>query len=458
MKLTLIGGGGVRSPLFVLTLLRWQKHLGVHELVLLDIDERKLILFGGLCRELAHRAGDPFKITTTLDARFALTGADHVVTTIRPGFERGRATDERICLNHGVLAQETTGAGGFSMSLRSIPAILGYARLLEEVSPNAWMFNFTNPAGMVTQAVRDAGFKRVVGICDGANAAQAAVAGWAGVPAKSIRAEVFGLNHLSWCRRALINGEDTLPGALADDRFLRENQSIFELELVRQAGMFLNEYLYYYYYAEKALAAIQAEKQTRGEEIVNLNRRLADQLREIGVDRDPERALRTFFGYEKRRGANYMHYAYREAGAVELEKEQLFDADIPAEAGEGYAGVACAVIKALIDGEPVYTALNVPNERAIQGMADEDVVEVSCRVDAEGIQPLTIGEIPDQQLGLMKAVKLYESLTVQAVHEKSRKLAIEALMAHPLVHSYSRAKPLVEEFLFEHREYMGEWE
>ncbi|TFH42302.1 MAG: 6-phospho-beta-glucosidase, partial [Lysobacterales bacterium] len=138
MKLTLIGGGGVRSPLFVTTLLRWQKRVGVDELCLLDIDERKLSIFGPLCRELVRRAGSPFKVTVTMDARAALNGADHVVTTIRPGFEQGRVTDERIALRHGVLGQETTGPGGFAMALRSIPVLLGYVRLLKEVSPKAW--------------------------------------------------------------------------------------------------------------------------------------------------------------------------------------------------------------------------------------------------------------------------------------------------------------------------------
>ena len=463
MKLTLIGGGGVRSPLFVMTLLRWQQRIGVNELCLMDIDERKLELFGGLCRELVHRAGDPFTITATTDARAALTGADHVVTTIRAGFEQGRATDERIALRHGVLGQETTGPGGFAMALRSIPAILGYAELLREVSPQAWMYNFTNPAGLVTQALREAGFERTIGICDGANGGQGAVAGWAGVEHRRVRAEVFGLNHLSWCRRAWIDGEDVLPRAIADDRFLRDHQGLFAPELVRRAGMHLNEYLYYYYYAERAVAAISAERLTRGEEIVALNRQLIEQLEEIGVQRNPERALRAFFGYEQRRGATYMHYA-RAAGedggesVVDADQEQLFDADIPAEGGEGYAGVALSIIEALAQDKPLYTALNVPNETAIAGMAADDVVEVSCRVDGSGIQVIPIGAVPAPQLGLMKSVKLYERLTVQAIREHSRELAVEALMAHPLVLSYSRARPLVEEFLQAHRAYVGDWQ
>jgi 6-phospho-beta-glucosidase len=457
MKLTLIGGGGVRSPLFVMSLLRRYKNIGVDELCLMDIDSHKLEIFGALCREVTHRAGDPFKITSTTDARAALTDASHVVTTIRVGFEQGRAADERIALRHGVLGQETTGPGGFAMALRSIPAILGYAELLQKVSPQAWMFNFTNPAGLVAQALREAGFNQTVGICDGANHGQDSIASFANVPLAQVRAEVFGLNHLSWCRRAWVNGEDLMPNALADDAFLQKEQSLFAPELVRNIGMHCNEYLYYYYYAEKAVEAISGEGKTRGEEIVEINQRLIEQLEEIDIAKNSERALRTFFGYEKRRHATYMHYAYERSSIEEADREQLYDADIPDSAGEGYAGVALSVIEALENDKPLYTALNVASEGQIAGMEKDDVVEISCRVDRGGVHPLPIGEIPASQLNLMRAVKLYERLTTQAIRERSRKLAVEALMAHPLVLSYSRAKILVDEYLSAHAQYVGEW-
>ncbi len=457
MKIALIGGGGVRSPLFVMTLLRWHARLGVTELALMDIDPRKLDLFSRLCRELVHRAGDPFSVTATTDAAAALRGANHVVTTIRVGFEQGRAIDERIALRHGVLGQETTGPGGFAMALRSIPAILEYAGLLQQVSPGAWMYNFTNPSGLVTQALRDAGFSRTIGICDGANHPQVNVARWAGVDPSRVRAEVFGLNHLSWGRAVRLDGEDLLPRALADDAFLREAQAVFDPRLVRQMGMYFNEYLYYYYYAEQALAAIRAERVTRGEEIVELNQRLVEQLEELGVERDPTRALRAFFGYEKRRAATYMQYAHAAGGTASVSDTDLFGADIPAQAGEGYAGVALSIIEAIEKDTPLYTALNVPNAGAIDGMQPGDVVEVSCRVDGQGVQPLPVGAVPAPQLGLMQAVKLYERLTVQAVRERSRSGAVQALMAHPLVLSYSRAQPLVDAYLDAHRAYVGDW-
>jgi len=368
--------------------------------------------------------------------------------------------DERIALRHGVLGQETTGPGGFAMALRSIPAILGYARLRDELCPNAWMFNFTNPAGLVAQALHDAGFARAVGICDSANGAQAAIAPRLGCAANDLRPEVFGLNHLSWTRRVMYRGEDVLPRLLADPEVLRETRlNIFEPALVRHLGMWLNEYLYYFYYAERAVAAISAEERTRGEEVLMLNRDLLAQLQQLDLARDFDAALAVYYRYERRRSSTYMHYAQQDAPTPE-EADALFSTtflEVDPHEGEGYAGVALDIMAALTTGEPHYTALNVPNAGAIAGMAADDVVEVSCVVDGDGVHPLPIGTIPDGPALLMQVIKRYERLTVRAVAERSRALAIDALMAHPLVLSYSRARALVDEYLAAHAPYVGEW-
>jgi 6-phospho-beta-glucosidase len=458
MKLALIGGGGVRAPLLVMAVLRRAEQLGLQELCLMDIDPRKLRLFGGLSQELVRRKGSSFTLTTTTDLRTALEGAGHVVTTLRVGNEQGRVLDERIALEHGVLGQETTGAGGFAMALRSIPAVLEVARLLEQVSPRAWIYNFTNPAGMVTQALHQAGFTRAVGICDSANGGQHAVAAWAGVSPEHVQAEVFGLNHLSWCRKARVNGKDVLPEALADDQFLSTAQRLFDPELVRMLGMYCNEYLYYYYSAEKALQALQAAAKTRGEEILGLNQQLLQYLEGIDIERQPDQALRAFFSYENRRSATYMSRSPEQESSSPADSPDFLNAEIPDHTGEGYAGVALAVIQALETGQPLYTALNIPNQGAIPGLEAGDVVEVSCRVDGEGIHPLPVGSVPPGPMGLILAVKQYERLAVQAIFQRSRRLAVEALMAHPLVLSYSRARPLVDAYLEAHAKYISEWE
>jgi len=464
MKLALIGGGGVRSPLFVASALRRAERVGLEELCLMDTDAEKLAIFGELAREVTRRAESDVRITTTTSPEAALDGAAHVVTTIRVGGEQGRVFDERIALKHGVLGQETTGPGGFAMALRSIPAILKYAEMLEKASPGAWLFSFTNPAGLVTQALRDAGFSRTIGICDGANVGHQSVADWLNLDPNQLRAEVFGLNHLSWTRRVLLDpstgsggaGQDMLAPLLRDPAFLSGTMmKLFDPALVERIGMWMNEYLYYFYYAEQAVEAIGRDEKTRGEEIVELNAKLLDQLRAIDVMRDPATGLRAFYTYQNRRHATYMHYAQPDGPSM-AEADQHLD-EVHMSDGEGYAGVALGIIEALETGTPLYTALNVPNAGAIDGMRDDDVVEVSCVIDRDGVRTLPIGAVPEPQLQLMRAVKLYERLTVEAIATGSRATAVAALMAHPLVLSYSRAKPLVDEYLAAHKPYVGEW-
>jgi len=476
MKLALIGGGGVRSPLFVASALRRAERVGLEELCLMDTDAEKLAIFGELCREVTRRAESDVRITTTTDPHAALDGAAHVVTTIRVGGEQGRVFDERIALKHGVLGQETTGPGGFAMALRSIPAILKYAEMLDKASPGAWLFSFTNPAGLVTQALRDAGFSRTIGICDGANVGHQSVADWLKLDPHQLRAEVFGLNHLSWTRRVLLDGDDLLAPLLRDPAFLSGTMmKLFDPALVERIGMWLNEYLYYFYYAEQAVEAISHDEKTRGEEIVELNAKLLDQLRAVDVTRDPAVGLRAFYTYQNRRHATYMHYAQPDGPSMaeadrsdfgfsisdfglnaDQSKSQNQQSEI--NDGEGYAGVALGIIEALETGTPLYTALNVPNAGAIDGMRADDVVEVSCVIDRDGVRTLPIGAIPEPQLQLMRAVKLYERLTVEAIATRSRATAVAALMAHPLVLSYSRARPLVDEYLAAHAAYVGEWD
>jgi 6-phospho-beta-glucosidase len=459
MILTVIGGGGVRAPLFAASAFRRAMRLGLTELRLQDIDPRRLRLASALCREIARQVGSPVSITATTDLRAALEGADHIVTTLRVGGEAGRVLDERIALRLGLLGQETTGPGGFAMAMRSIPAILEIARLAQRVAPGAWIFNFTNPAGLVAQALHDAGFERVVGICDGANLAQHDLAAWLNLPAEAVRADVFGLNHLSWAAHAWVEGRDVLPAALASREFCAQSSlRAFDYSLVQLMGLYLNEYLYYYYYAERAVQQIRAERRTRGEEVQDLNAALLDRLEAIDIEREPQRALHTYLAYEKRRSMTYMHYA--RADGVDMDAADRVDfsqlSASPAE-GEGYAGVALEVIAALGSGGELYTALNLPNQGAIPGFAAGDVVEVSARVVAGEITPLPQAPPPLHAAGLMHHVKAYERLAVEAILQRSIRLAQRALMLHPLVQSYDRAGRLLAEYLEAHAPFIGEW-
>ncbi len=461
MKLTVIGGGGVRSPLFVGSALRRAEKSGVTEICLHDINAEKLGLFGQLGIELGRRQASPVKITTTTDIDAALDGASHAVTTVRPGDEEGRIKDEKIALNLGVIGQETTGPGGFAMALRSIPVILDYTRKLREKNPDAWLFNFTNPAGLVAQALSDEGFERVVGICDSANAAQDAVATHLAIHHNHVHHHVYGLNHLSFAGHAFVNGEERLQALLADDEFLSSSMMrLFGKDLVKRHKLWMNEYLYYYYYAEQAVDAIQADARTRGEEVRDLNQAHMAELKSIGVSANPDRALDAYFAYEGRRSSTYMHYA--DDAAPSMEDADTQDAPPPAaghndQAGEGYAGVALNIIDALESGETCYSGLNVRNGTTIPSLRPDDVVEVSCKIDRSGIHPFPVANIPEAQDQLIQNVKRYERLTCEAIRKKDRTIAVEGLAAHPLVLSYSRSETLVNAYLDAHADYVGAW-
>jgi len=474
MKIAVIGGGGVRTPQLVETLAGRASLIHLERLSLVDNNPHKLKIIGGLCQAIVHASGMPFDIQCTQRAEEALEGANYIITTVRVGEEAGRVVDERIALECGVLGQETTGAGGFAMALRSIPAILEYARLAKEICPQAWILNFTNPAGLVTQALQDSGYERSVGICDSANTARKEAAGWLQLPVSSISDQVFGLNHLSWTRSLKCQGREMLPGLLADDGFLASSRlRLFDSHLVRRLGMYLNEYLYYYYYHDLALREISSRRTTRGEEVAERSQRLLTELKRIDLRVQPAQGLELYRAYRLERSASYMNYG---SGNHSLGTGQVaaLESEVTASAeqqiapagkakvsetgnGGGYAGVALEVIAALQGNTPVQVALNTRNLGAIDAMRQGDVVEVSCQVDAAGVHPQPVGAIPEHQELLIRSVKMYERLCVEAAHNRSKTLAVEALMTHPLVMSHSLASSLVDRFLAAHAATTGIW-
>ncbi len=456
MKLAIIGGGSVRTPRLIPTLVRRAGRLGLRELWLMDIQAEKLELIGGLCQSMAEQMDAPFAIRLTTDALEAVSDADHAITSIRPAYERGRAVDERICFEHGVLGQETTGAAGFAMAMRSAPAILEYARLVEEhARPGAWVFNFTNPAGLVAQVLHDAGIRRIVGICDSANKAQHAVSRFMGIPMKRLQHEVYGLNHLSWTRSVKADaeadgsyGEELLPPLLQDPEFVQKtHMQMFAPGLRDWQGTFMNEYLHYYYHRDEVLQALRGKAESRGEEVARLTEEMLGQLRQAQT---ADERLTIYRAVMERRSKSYM--AHARGGADRVDMQPVGD-DI-----EGYAAVALGCIEAIAAGTSHYTGLNVPNNGVIEGMEADDIVEVACWVDGEGIRPIHIGAIPEHQLQLMRDVKLYERLASQAILQRSRALAVQALTVHPLVGSYPLAEKLVNAFIETHREWIGQWQ
>ncbi|WP_119071871.1 family 4 glycosyl hydrolase [Aggregatilinea lenta] len=457
MKLTVIGGGSVRAPEFVRGALAFAADLKLDELWLMDNDSARLEAVAPLSEEIVRRAGSPFRLCQTTNLDDALRDADLIVTTIRVGTEQGRVFDERIALKRNVLGQETTGAGGFAMAMRNIPALLAIINRAQVLAPRAWIFNFTNPAGLVAQTLYDAGFRRVAGICDSANTAQYETARYLGVPVDAVKTEVYGLNHLSWTRKALVNGRDVLPELLRADGFVNSTHlRFFDPSLIERLGMFLNEYLFYFYYRDVAVQRIQGEERTRGEEVLALNHELFEQLRGL----PPAEALAVYDAYNRRRSASYMAYAETDEALREQRTNPTAETEPvhrPHEEVGGYAGVALRAGLAITQDRPLRIGLNVANGTAIAGMRPDDVVEVTCEVDGTGIHPVTIGSIPEGPYLLMRTIKQYERLASQAILAHDRALAVEALVAHPLIGSYPLAEALLEDYFEAHAPYLGDW-
>jgi 6-phospho-beta-glucosidase len=457
MKVAILGAGGVRTPLMVRSFIARQERIGLDELALMDIDAGRLELMAGLTAPLERQTPLRFKITRTGDAREALRNADFVITTFRVGDMAARAVDERTALNHGVLGQETTGPGGFAMGLRTIPVLFRYLDVMREVCPEAWLVNFANPAGLLAEAVVNQGrWPRAVGICDAPASMLRGAALFLQAPPQEVFLEYFGLNHLGWARGVWHRGRNRLPELI--ERFARAGVNVpgfpFEPGLIRALGMLPNEYLYYYYSNEAVPNLLKAGR-TRGEQLLELNTQLFADLERAQAEEDFEKMQRVFEAYHRARGETYFVTETGGRGSHDLSHTSA--EQLEALADEGYAGVALNVMEALTGRASKMLILNVANQGAITGMRDEDVVEVPCWVDRNLIRPLALGTVPDHALGLMKQVKAYERLTLEAALTGSYPKALAALSLHPLVPTHPAAKAILDEYIEKHRAMFPVW-
>lgn len=458
LKLAVLGGGGVRSPFLAKSIALGARETGITETVFMDTDAEKLSIYGKIAKRISEMINPDLKFTLTTDAVEALTDADFVITTIRAMGDAGRVFDERTALNLGVLGQETTGAGGFAMALRSIHTIKEYCELMKRVSkPDAPMFNFTNPSGLVTQAMRTFGYGNVYGVCDAPSGFFRQLKAMLG--AKEFSGECFGLNHLSWFTDFKADGEDVNEKILADERLYKDTEiRLFPKELISINGKLLpNEYLYFYFFRDRAVSSVLASSKTRGETILEINEHMLKELRTIDIDSDFDRAFECFM----------RHYAMRENSYFSIESGTFREEKFPVPPVEeyikqpengSYAAVALEFIKARHTGKPVNMVLSVPNDGALDFLNDNDVCELSCTVDRDGVHPHRFGEIPEMQKNLIRTVKHYENLTVEAIMEHNREKAVEALTVHPLVCSYALAAELVDKYAEKYKEYIGEWQ
>jgi 6-phospho-beta-glucosidase len=448
MKLTVIGGGGVRAVFLAKGVAARRKESGIDTLMLYDIDERRLATIVPLCRHAALAVDPLLEVRFTSDLDEAIDGAEAFITTVRVGGDHSRVLDESIAMKHKLLPQETTGIGGFCMAMRTIPVLRGYCERIRAVAPNAWIFNFANPAGLVTQAMTSAGFDRVVGICDTPSSTGLRIAQALSLPVEELRFQWVGLNHLSWIVEIARGGTSLLDGLLRDDLFLSRvpEIAIFDPGLIRMLGAIPNEYLYYFYYRERAIESILRSGTTRGAFIEANNDALFSELSRIDIEKDAARGLAIYRSFLTRRESSYMAIESSLGGQQEWAGE-----------GAGYSKVVLDFLAAIGGEQEREMVLNVPNHGAVPFLEQDDVLEITCRVSAKGLTRVSPRSIPRHARVLMTAVKLYERLAIAAAARRSRALAIESLMAHPLVGSYPTACEVMEECLDAFRPYVGDF-
>ncbi len=458
MKLVVLGGGGVRSPLLAKSLTLRAKELNINEIVFMDNDPEKLRIFGGISHCVANAIDPGIYFWTTTHAETAFRDAHYVITTLRVGQDEGRYMDEKLAQKYGLIGQETTGVGGFAMSLRSIPVLLDYCWLINQwADPNVIIFNFTNPSGLVTQALRTAGYDNVYGICDGPTHFIRTLGQLFNVCHGELDVTCYGLNHLSFFRDARLHGKPVMDELLNHPGLYTEtDMRLFDKELISILHNELpNEYLYFYFYRDKVVRSIKAHGGARGELIRDINRRMIAEINQVS-DQDPDKIFDIYIRHMVERETSYFAIESGKTRPEQFSVPTLQDfIQLPDEGG--YSAIALDFIKAYHGGQKTVMPLMVPNNGAIPELKDDDIVEITCEIEKGTCRPRSVENIPELQMHFIRTIKRFERLTMEAIHEKNRLKAIEALLLHPLVESYPIAVKLVDELLEMYSEYVGHW-
>lgn len=428
MKIAIIGGAGVRVPLLVNGLVR--SDLPIDEIALFDIDRERQETIAALASRFADRA---LRVAATPEA--AIEGADYVFTSIRVGGVERRARDERAALSLGLVGQETVGPCGFAMAMRTIPPMLAYARIVEKHAPRAWMINFTNPVGIVTQALTAQTDARVIGICDTPTELFEEIAHALGIPSSDCTFDYFGLNHLGWVREVFHQGQPQLERLWSRPDQLRSlyRAPLFDPDYLCGLKLLPTEYVFYYERPADAVANMQRAGHGRGMVVEALNRQLFRDLSE--ASNDPVRV------YEQ-------YLAARDSGYMQIESGgRNAPVRSPWATLTGYDKIALHTVRAIHFDTGAVIPLNVLNGSTLDGLERDDVVEVPCVVGSAGAQPSRVGAMPSSVAGLVRRVKTYERLTVGAALSGKRQDAIDALASNPLVPTRSLAEQLVARLL-----------
>ncbi|HLX19794.1 MAG TPA: 6-phospho-beta-glucosidase [Gaiellaceae bacterium] len=402
MKLAVIGAGSTYTPELVSHL----SHLPVDELALHDVDAERLEVVGGLAQRMLARQDYTGALVRTADLDAALDGAAFVLVQIRVGGQQSRLQDETIPLRCGCIGQETTGAGGFAKAMRTVPVVLEIA---ERADPDAWIVDFTNPVGIVTRALLDAGH-RAVGLCNVAIGFQRSFAAMLDVAPERLEVDQVGLNHLTWIRAVRLDGTDVLPELLAGHGDAIAEEIDLPRRLLDELGAVPSYYLHYFYKHDRVLAE-QRDGVPRAQTVAEIERTLLEMYRDPAL----------------------------------VEKPALLDQ----RGGAHYSEAAVGLVRALHRGDGGVHVVDTRNGSTLAGLAADDVVEVPARVGADGVVPIPQAPLAPELLGLVQHVAAYERLAAESSVTRDHVTARKALLAHPLIGQLDRVDALVDSLLLE---------
>jgi 6-phospho-beta-glucosidase len=409
MKLVVVGAGSTYTPELVSGLSRERDRLDLRELVLHDVDPERLEVVGGMARRMLERQRFAGEVELTEDPDRALDGADFVLVQIRVGGQAARLLDETVPLACGCIGQETTGAGGFAKALRTVPVVLEIAeRVRARAAREAWIVDFTNPVGIVTRSLLDAGH-RAVGLCNVAIGFQRGFARMLGLDPERIVVDQVGLNHLTWVRAAWVDGADVLPDLLAEHGDeLSGMAGGLPRRLLEELGAIPSYYLRYFYAHDRVLEQQRSEV-PRAQTVAEIERELLELYRNPHVTEKP--------ALLERRG------------------------------GAFYSEAAIGLVRSLAGDDGGIHVVDVRNRRTLDGLADDDVVEVPARITGRGAEPVPQAPLAPELLGLVQHVAAYERLAARAAETGDPLVARKALLAHPLVGQDELAGHLLERLL-----------
>jgi 6-phospho-beta-glucosidase len=428
MKIAVIGGGSTYTPELVNGFLNRVKSLPVTELCLMDIDQQRLDIVGGFAQRMVAAKGSPFKVVLTTDQRAAVQGASYVTTQFRVGHMPARVADEYLGKRHGLIGQETTGIGGMAKAMRTIPVLLKLAKDMEELAPGAMLVNFTNPSGLVTEALqRYAPAVPSVGVCNVPISMQMQVIKEL---EKSISKEIalertelntLGLNHLSWHRGFTVDGEDVWPQVLSAyiTKLRTEAEPEWDARLVESLGMIPNYYLQYYYQTDHKLDSQGNWPPSRGEEVVEIEKNLLKEYADPALSEPP--------------------------------------ADLMLRGGAYYSTVATQLLTAHYNDMGETHVVNIRHRGAVPGWPADWVLEMPAKVDRQGIHPLPAEPLPSVCFGLLAHVKAYELLTVEAAVHGDREAAYQALLVHPLGPKADQVQAVLDDLLETNKKYLPQF-